>query len=193
MALVYSSDDAVASTAYSALALNTRFNDIKAKFNGGIINEDISASANIAVSKLSASKEHMLVNLKFKGTWPAANTVVDVIPVINDSKGSWTIDGANLTCSDVGDDNAQLRIEWGRYVAGVWTVTSTPVSAVAINSDDSAGNTAGQQTLTLASSTIALGAHRGLALVSAAAGTNTLSAATDFISVTLQLSRAIST
>lgn len=134
----------------------------------------------------------MTVNLKFKGTWPAANTIVDIVPIINDSKGSWTLDGATLVCTDVGDDNAQLRIEWGRYVTGTWTVTSTPVSAVAINSDDSGSNTAGQQTLTLATSTIALGTHRGLALVSAAAGTNTLTGANDFISVTIQLSRTIS-
>lgn len=198
MPLTYTTSDLTTGATTSASDLNSRFDEIKSKFNAGIVNGDISTAAAISVDKLDAKYEHLLINFLHKGPgqttaplWPAANTVIAAIPIPNDGKGNWVISAGELVCSDVGSDDAQVRFEWGRYVAGVWTVTSTPVSAVAINSDDSAANTAGHQTLTIASSTLTAGTHLCLAMVVAAQGTNTLSAVTDYLSASFKLHRKI--
>lgn len=200
MPLTYTTADFVASTAMTAANLNAHFADVKAKFAAGIVNGDIATNAGISVSKLSANKEHMIVKLALHGPkqttaplWPVAGVMVDSVMIPDDGKGNWTITAGGLMCHDVGNDDAQVRFEWGRYVAGVWTVTSTPVASVAINSDDSGVNTAGQQTLTIASSTLTAGTHRQLAMMVTAQGTGTLTNVTDHMAATFLLSRTIST
>jgi hypothetical protein len=198
MALTYSTSDATTGSTIAAADINSRFDDIKSKFNGGVVNGDISNNASISISKLDANYEHMLVNLHVGGVnttdyvWPAVGTVVRVVPLPDDGKGNWTVTAAELVCNDVGADDAQVRIDWGRYTSGTWGATSTVVSSVAINSDDSSTDTAGHQTLSINTAALAAGTHRCLAMVSGAAGTNTiLTADTSFISVSLHLKRQI--
>jgi hypothetical protein len=198
MPLTYTTSDAVTGTTVVAADVNSRFDEVKSKFAAGIVNGDISTAAAISVDKLDAQYEHMLVpfHMNNVGTtdmvWPAAGVVIMAIPIPNDGKGAWTVSAAELVCSDVGADDSQVRFEWGRYTAGTWGVTTTVVSAVAINSDDSAANTAGHQSLTIASGTLAVGTHRCLAMVSAAVGTTaTFDAVDSYIAASFHLYRKI--
>ena len=197
MALTYTTSDATAGSTITASDLNSRFDDVKTKFNAGIVNGDISSSAAISVDKLDAQYEHMLLQFFMKGVnttdavWPAAGSVVQAIPIPDDGKGNWIISAAELVSTDVGADTAQVRFEWGRFVSGVWTVTSTPVTAVVLNSDDSGIDTAGQQTLTIASATLAAGTHRSLGMVSAVTDATFLTTDQSFISASFHLYRKI--
>lgn len=198
MALTYTTSDFTAGSTIVAADVNSRFDDIKSKFNANIINADISTSAAISVDKLDANYEHMLVNFFVQSTstddfvWPAANTIVQAIPIYNDGRGSWVVSGGTLVCSDCGANDSQVRFEWGRYTTGTWGVVTTVVSAVAINSDDSSTDTAGQQALTIAAGTLTAGTHYSLAMVSAAAGAvDTLSTAYSFLSASFKLYRKI--
>jgi hypothetical protein len=190
MALTYTVSDFTDASVISATDLNSRFNDISTKF-GTIVNSDISSSAAISVTKLSANYEHMLVTLTYSGVTALATGVLRLVPIPDDGKGDWTVTTAELVCTDVGDSTGQIRVDWGRYTAGTWGATSTVVSAVAINSDDSGDNTSGAQALTVNSATLTSGTHRALALYGVAAGTGVLSAVTDQLVVTLLLKRVI--
>ena len=176
----------------------SRFDDVATKFNAGIVNADVSTTAAISIDKIDANIEHMLVTFHVGNVgatdfvWPAVGTVVRAFPIPDDGKGNWTISAGEMVCSDVGADDSQVRFEWGRYVTGTWTVTSTMVTAVAINSDDSAANTSGHQTLTLAATALAAGTHRCLAMVSGAAGTTaTFDTADSFLSASFHLYRKV--
>lgn len=197
MPLTYTTSDMVTGGTVVAADLVSRFDEVKSKFNAGIVNGDISTSAAISVDKLDAQYEHMLVSFDvaaFGATdyvWPASGVVIRALPIPNDGKGDWVISAGELVCSDVGADTAQVRFEWGRYVAGVWTVTSTPVSAVVINSDDSTTDTSGHQSLTIASATLSAGTHRCLAMVSAAADATLTTASDSFLCASFKLYRKI--
>lgn len=198
MALTYAVSDFAAGGTIVAADINSRFDDVKSKFNGGIVNADVAIAAAISVDKLDANIEHMLVQFHVGNVgatdfvWPANNTIVRAIPIPDDGKGNWIVSAAEMVCSDVGADDSQVRFEWGRYTTGTWGVTATIVSAVAINSDDSGANTSGHQTLTINSSTLTAGTHRCLAMVSAAAGTTaTFDTVDSFLCASFHLYRKI--
>ncbi len=198
MPLTYTVSDAVTGGIVTASDVNSRFDDVKSKFNSNIVNADISSNAAISVDKLDANYEHMLLTFHVGNVgatdfvWPAVGTIVRAFPIPDDGKGSWSVSAAEKVCSDVGADDSQVRFEWGRYTTGTWGVIATVVTAVAINSDDSAANTSGHQTLAIASATLTAGTHRCLAMVSAAAGTTaTFDTVDSFLSASFHLYRKI--
>lgn len=133
------------------------FYDVQQKFNGGIVDADISSSAAISNSKLETRYERMTVQLKFMVIYDGvdariwsdfgANQVLDFVCLPGDGGDvDWTIETASWGCNAVGDGTAQFRLSYGYYDTdtGGWSLTQT-VSTVTITKSTSGGAGSGHQ------------------------------------------------
>jgi hypothetical protein len=189
------------------------FTDVQNKFAGNIVNADISPSAAIDISKLSASYERLAIELRVFNDGTVINgltaatpdlediadeTILDITPLPGDSSDTnWEIYDASWVCTDTGDGASKLRVEWGYYSStGVWTVTSTPISSFFISNANAANDANDAHQVNSSSTTLAFDANspHNLALVydvvSAGAG-GTLSAAGSFFKMIILLRRVI--
>lgn len=154
------------------------FTDVSNKF-GNIVNADIHASANIAISKLNKSSQEMLVKLKVSvdelaAGWPAStspHTPLDMF-VLPGTSGddSWTVADAQGWCNDIGAGTGTFSIVYGTYTAGTWADVATVYGTKTIAAEMDLGNPS--------TSTLALGAApRGLILTGGTADATALATA----------------
>ena len=101
--------------------LETNFTDIENKF-GAIDNSDIKAGAGIAISKLEASKEYVVVVLETRGDgtgWTVDDQYRDYVslPGITSTQSVWTLKAASWVCTDVGDGSPETTfdVEWQHW------------------------------------------------------------------------------
>lgn len=197
MALTLTQDFSTKTGTIVASDFDDNFTDIQNKFNGNIVNADISTSAAIAVSKLAASKQHMFVTLSVKALasgWPGSTTLVDHAPIPGSvAQGNWTVEGVDWVCSDTGDGAGVFSVRWGDYdSSGAWVNTSTIVTTQTM-SNAAAANDANHGECTVSGSTLTVSdsTPRMLALMGTTASASTLSAETSNLAVTVHLSRTI--
>lgn len=192
------------------------FEDIQSKFDGNIVNSDISTNASITIGKIETLYERMTVQLKFVTnddgtgtnlrTWSdlSGGDIVDAVCLPGDgSDNDWDVVDASWVCNAVGAGSDAFRVEWGYYDNtattgdGTWNTTSTPISATTIAQADSGGANTGNQghpvdggstTLTFDNSPN----FRSLALIAnTAADTTCMDAMGDFLVVSITLRKAI--
>ena len=98
--------------------LDDNFASIQAKFNGGIDNSDIRASAGIAISKLAAAKEYVTVVLSNPAyTWGSTGATIAIAPLpgLSGTQANWTLVSASWHISDTGDNSATIDVALGHY------------------------------------------------------------------------------
>ncbi len=113
------------SSTISKSELETNFTNIENKF-GAIDNSDIKNGAGIAIDKLEASKEYVIVVLETKGDatgWNTDDQYRDYVslPGITSTQSAWTLKAASWVCTDVGDGSTvpTFDVEWQH-----WTTSS---------------------------------------------------------------------
>lgn len=174
------------------------FSDVQAKFNGNITNEDVSANAAIAVSKLAASKQHLMVTLSAKtmaSGWPGSDTIVAHAPIPGTvAQGNWTVENVYWACNDTGAGAGVLSVRWGFYDAsGSWSNVSTIVTSETINNSAAGNDAEGPDGCTLATTSLGISnsVPRMLALMGTTADGTTLTTEYADLTVTVHLSRTI--
>ena len=179
--------------------LNSIFAAIVSKFAGNIDNSDISSSANIAPTKLSASNQECWINFAWEfdlhGAWPAVSATTPrtkAIPLPGQSADtSWVATDVTWACNDVGTANGSFDVRYGHYdAAGAWTNDGSVTTGVTITrAIDNAGNQGRSARLAV---TIPNGATvSSIALMSAGAGTGVVTAAGSFLCVSVRLRRVL--
>ena len=123
------------SSTISKTELQDNFTSIQTKFNGGIDNSDIKASAGIVASKLAAANEYCVVTLETRGESGgiAATGIRDEVPFpgLEGEQNFWSLKAASWVCTDVGTaSTARFDVEWGEYAAdGSYSVVETLINA----------------------------------------------------------------
>ena len=133
--------------------LEGNFTSIANKF-GAIDNSDIKASAGIAISKLAASKEYVVITLESRGD---AGTGLDTddqyrdmvpLPGLSGNESNWTLVQAAWVCTDVGAGSATFDVEWSNYDAnGNYALVATPIAAEVLTKGSSTVTNAKQCTI----------------------------------------------
>ena len=180
----------------NATNLNADKSVIEAKFNGGIVNADVSSNAAIATSKLDNKLYEFTVQLKASAAGWAAAAVGEplafaALPGTSAADGTYTGIAYAWVCTDCGSQSGLFRVEWGYYdSAGTWTVVSTPIDNVTLTANSGVNDTAGaggatfSTAFTLASDfTAANQGPRFLALVMDTDDANAITAEPDFLEV----------
>ena len=107
----------------SKTEVEQNFSDVESWANGGIGNDNISANAGIALTKLAASKEHIALQFVNIDLTAAASATVPraLIPVPGlSTDAAWTVDRIEWTINDYGAGTADFRVGYG-YFTGVDT------------------------------------------------------------------------
>jgi hypothetical protein len=110
----------------TATSFNANNAAIIAKFAGGISNADLSVAAGISPSKLSASYEHMDVNLcvttsQLAAGWPGGTVIVAGAPVPGVAgETSWEATSVTWSCTDTGGGTGTFDVVWGYFFAGAF-------------------------------------------------------------------------
>jgi hypothetical protein len=186
------------SATYSKSQLEANFADISAKFAGGIRSPDLASDAGITPAQMSASLQEIFLVLRVRaadlaGGWPAANTVVDEIPLPG-SNGDmqWTLRDVSWACTDTGTGAGRFRIEQGvRGATGVWAGTTT-IGAITIANAAVANDANDGKAIEGTSVAVSYAAdNRSLALVSDNADAATVSAAGSYFVATMRLTRVL--
>jgi|TARA_R110000824_G_scaffold112943_1_gene262433 subtilase family serine protease len=160
--------------------LEGNFSSIAGKF-GAIDNTDIKASAGIAISKLAATKEYVVITLESRGDGTGLDTddqYRDMVPLpgLSGNENNWTMVQAAWVCTDVGAGSATFDVEWSNYDAnGNYAVVSTPIAAEVLTKGSSTVTNAKQCTVDAA----AIAMHASLTGVFALKVTNPNAAAMD--------------
>lgn len=171
-----------------------------ASFQGNITDSDISFSAPLAATKLRASDMNTIVQMKFAGGAgiPAASTIMDIVPIPGFPSGSdvWTVDDISWVCTDTGAGDGRIKIAHGYYTAAasLWLEANVTVIDFTIPNSNAGADSPNQGTITIDDAdTAPFPANSGgtFRLESVAAGTNYLSAASDYLTISLRLSRVI--
>ena len=133
--------------------LEANFNALANKFAGNITNADISSTAAIDVTKLSASRSEMFVQLKYRfpdtgGT--AFSGLTDAVPCDvcaipeDDAATSLSITNAQWVCNDTGSGTTTFDVRLGYYdSSGTFQTTSTLIAEEVItnaNANNDANN-----------------------------------------------------
>lgn len=174
------------------------FTDIANKFNGGISNADITASAAIDSTKLAENKFVSYVTIKTTygdtgAAMPAAGTVWGVTPFPEDNGVTWTVDRVSWYCSNTGAGTGKIDVVLGDYDATpAWATDTIIVNGETL--DNSAGaddiNT-GSATVSGTSFTTDSSGTQCLAILVDTQDANTMDVATDYLTVTIKLTRQI--
>lgn len=199
------------STTYSSTEQDANNADIVSKFNAGIVNADVNASAAIALSKLAASYQEVWLQLEFSavksGAWPAAAAdpdkptfaeTLDYVPLPGtDADTAWVATDVSWTCNDTGTASGSFGVFVGAYAAGVMEGNGSPVIATAPITFVAADQGNEGRALEGGTVTVTQGAAvRGLYLVSTAQGTVVMddtAAPGSWLRVTVALRRQITT
>ena len=125
------------SSTISKTELQDNFTSIQAKFNGGIDNSDIKASAGIAISKLAAAKEYVVLVLETRGDSTGLNTDDQYrdyvsLPGLSGNQAAWTLTNASWVCTDVGDGSSvpTFDVEWQHWDSDAGSGNTTNVTRV---------------------------------------------------------------
>jgi len=108
------------SSTISKSELETNFTNIENKF-GAIDNSDIKNGAGIAIDKLEASKEYVVVVLETKGDatgWNTDDQYRDYVSLPGTTdQSAWTLKAASWVCTDVGDGSTvpTFDVEWQHW------------------------------------------------------------------------------
>lgn len=185
--------------------LEDNFSALANKFDGNIKNEDISALAAIAVTKLAAYTSEIFVQLKYRfpdtgGT--AFSALSDGVPCDvcalpeDDGATAFTITNAQWVCNDTGNNVTTFDVRVGYYdTSGTFQTVSTPIAEEVItnaNANDDANNA--DCTIDSASVSLTRTSSRPLFLAltrGGTAGSGTVDSENDFLQVTLRLTRNI--
>lgn len=178
------------------------FTDIETKFDTTkISNADISEFANIRSSKLAANAQKIYVNLTYtyNGTAFSALTEGDpvaVYPIPYGNDTSYLVETATWYCTDTGNGATTFDVLWGYYDpdSGILTNHATVISEEIITNrsaaNDNEVSTVATDDFELAwpdkSKLMFLYLARG-----ATAGSATVDSASDVLSVTLRLSKRL--
>jgi len=116
--------------------LETNFTDIENKF-GAIDNSDIKAGAGIAISKLEAAKEYVVIVLETRGDatgLSVADQYRDYVslPGITSNQSAWTLKAASWVCTDVGDGSTvpSFTVEWQHWTQATGAGGTASVTTV---------------------------------------------------------------
>ena len=129
--------------------LEGNFTSIANKF-GAIDNK---ASAGIAISKLAATKEYVVITLESRGDGTGLDTDdqyrdMVTLPGLSGNENNWTLAQAAWVCTDVGAGSATFDVEWANYDAnGNYAVVSTPIAAEVLTKGSSTVTNAKQCTV----------------------------------------------
>lgn len=193
--------------------LEANFNAVRAKFDQGIVNEDIAPTAAISITKITERFQEVWINILYdaaaRGVWPAAvadaanitvaearNAVIVPLPG-TDADTAWSVTDVSWTCTDPGTVAGSFGLRAGNWNAAgsTWVNTTTIVSSatITLSGADNQGSSGralegGSVSLTQATTL------RGIILYSTGAGTNVMTDVTapgDFLSVTLALRRVL--
>lgn len=177
--------------------LESNFTTIQNKFNAGIDNTDIKSSAAIDISKLSASKEYVTINLYNSAyTWGSAGATIAIAPLPGQSgsQANWTLVDAGWFVSDNGSAAGTIDVALAYYnSSGVLTDTSVLINEESMTVSGGGDGTGNAGDATIDASAVAYhGSDTRLFVLrqGATTGTGVLNAA-GFIGVTLLLERAL--
>ena len=183
-----------------AADINTNFDDVVSKINGGLTTDNLSASAGVTNAQLA--NKHYEIGLTLHataGAWAAATVDTPIafasIPGASGTDGTYTGMAYNWACTDCGAQTGRFRVEWGYFdSAGAWTAVSTPINNVTLTANSAANDTAGAggaafgTTFTLDSSASA-DSVRMFALVMDTDDATAFDAEPNLLSVSLRLKR----
>ena len=127
--------------------LDGNFTSIQEKFNGGIDNSDIKASAGIAISKLAAAKEYVTVNLMNpEYVWGNADDVIAAagLPGLEGNQADWTLVKAKWFIQDTGTvagtlDVALVEINGSGVLVDVTVLVNEETMTIVSNNTYAAG------------------------------------------------------
>jgi hypothetical protein len=177
----------------SRTEIQQNFADLAAKF-GNITSADILSTASITASQLAGAYYEFWVQLRYNGgAFPAANTILDAVPLPGDSTdSSYSLVNAAWICTDPGNGAAKFSVVQGTYgAAGAWSTYATHIAAqtlaITYGADLPDQGNCALGTLTIANSAT----QRSLALMVHTQGANALSAAGSYLNVSLCLRRQI--
>lgn len=204
------------STSFTSTEVDTNFSDIVSWAAGGITNANISASAAIAITKLANQYQEAWVNLTWRaagagagpGTapWtavvdPANITIAEMraqciavpLPGTDTTDPPWTATDVSWVCTDCGTVAGAFQVSYGALNAGgtVWVRAGTIVTpgTMTVSSDNNGnkGRALENGSVSITQSTTV----RDIMLCPLTTGTNVLTNAGDFLSVTVALRRQI--
>lgn len=192
------------STTFDSTESDANFADVVSKFNGNIVNSDINASAAIAVSKLAASVEHMVITKTWEegqqpfaaAGWPAANTILGYIPLPGYDNGTnWVVTDVEWACSDTGAGAATFDINFGDMSTASFSGASILSSDITItNNADANDANAGTGSISGSAYTCTFDSTNTKMfeiITSSAADATTLIAINSYFSVSILLRRTI--
>jgi hypothetical protein len=197
MSLIVLPHNLVTETVASSTSVQENDDAIVAVVNGNLTNENIAAGAAIALSKVAASYQRMVIALQWSATWPAAGVVMDAVPVFGTTgETAWTAEGIYWVCSDTGAGGRQFTVQWGYYnAAGVWTNAGSITTATTLANSALGANSPNQGVATLAGGgTVSFpdAQPRQLAIVATnGVEATTLDAVGSFLTVMVSLKRQI--
>lgn len=192
--------------------IESNFAAVRAKFDQGIVDADISTTANIQITKVQQRFQEVHINILYdavaRGVWPAAvadaanitvaearNAVIVPLPG-TDADTAWVVTDVSWACTDCGSVVGSFGVRAGAWNVGgtVWVNTTTIVSSTNLTiTTDGNGNhgralEGGSVSLTQATTL------RGIILYSTGQGTGVMTDVTapgDYLSVTLALRRVL--
>lgn len=168
--------------------------DIENKFAGNIVDADISASANIGVSKLAASYEHCVVQCTYSGPisggWPGSG-VVCFGELPDDSKGAWVATHATWGITDTGDGLGAFRVQWGHYNGATWTSIANVGDIVTMANSAGANDANDGSVAGISSVTLTAGTAMRLAVIATTGSATTMTADPGYFAVGVHCRRQI--
>jgi hypothetical protein len=179
--------------------IDQNFADVEA-WSGNISNADIASDADIEIDKLAAKYQEVHLKLEYAGGagLPAATTVMDVVTLPgNDGDEAWEYLGHTWVCTDTGDGTGKIEFDFGYYdAAGTFQSTSLDSGATTTLANSAAGADSANQ----GGATDSVGSGdaipftsniQTIRMICNTQGANYLTAATDFLTVTIILMRRL--
>jgi hypothetical protein len=178
----------------TAAAIERNFADI-VRSQGNITNKDIAYLDPIAITKFRATRDEVVHTLTYAGGAgiPVAGTAMAFSPIPFDTN-NWQPQEVSWLCTDTGNGSGQVKIAYGYYTAaGAWTAAGTLVAALDLpNGSGADGGNQGSEDVALANVVPSVGGNAvTFRLESVTAGANYLSAATDFLTINVRMTRVL--
>jgi hypothetical protein len=190
--------------------VEANFTDIANKFNGGVVNADLSSSAGITNGKLADKYEHICVRLHWRasvvtgtsadGAWDgfSDNELIDAVAIPGDSSDTaWEVTDITWFCSDCGDGTSKFNLDWGDYdeAGSFQSNTSLLDDQTLVQAGGSAADVPNEEHPTNGASTSLAFTDQPRSLILRAGSVihaNTMSAVGAFLTVSVFLRRPIS-
>jgi hypothetical protein len=117
-------------TTFDSTEVDANFADVVNKFDSGIVDADINASASIGIDKISASYQEVWLVLKAT----AVATGIEAVAALPGSTGDteWKVTDISWAIDDDGTaGTTSFDVEYGTYSAGTWTqITSLATGSI---------------------------------------------------------------